>query len=386
MKCRSCNSTNLTLIISFGDMPLANGLLDSPDDECVRYPLDLYLCYDCTLVQISQTIPPEILFEKYVYYSSYSNIVLANAEKLVGRVMERYNPEFVVEIASNDGYLLQYYPDSVDHIIGIEPAENVAVVAMAKGITTRTEYFSAELARTFGKKPDIIHANNVLAHVADLNDFVEGISVLLSDDGVAIIEVPYVTDMIENCEFDTIYHEHLCYFSVTALEKLFSRHGLFIRGCEFIPVHGGSLRLFLKKQEDTENYLLVLTYEDVLGVDKFSYYQDFAKEVECVKRNLSTYILQLQSEGNVVAGIGAAAKATMLLNHCNIHLDYVVDNIPAKHGRFIPGVGTPIYTMGCLDEPDYLVVLPWNHADEIMGKLSDYKGKFIIPIPELRVV
>ncbi|HXI74240.1 MAG TPA: class I SAM-dependent methyltransferase [Pyrinomonadaceae bacterium] len=258
-RCRSCDAEDLRQILSLGRTPLANSLLrldelQAPEET---YPLDLLFCPACTLVQISETVPPEKLFRNYLYFSSYSDTMLEHAEQLTRRVTEAHGLDgqsLVLEVASNDGYLLQYYQRNGVPVLGIEPAVNIARVARERGIETLCEFFGRELAvrlKDDGIRADVIHANNVLAHVADLNGLVSGLPILLKDNGVAIIEVPYVKEMIDHCEFDTIYHEHLCYFSLTALNKLFRRHGLLITDVELLPIHGGSLRVFVAQQNAT---------------------------------------------------------------------------------------------------------------------------------------
>ena len=368
------------------------------------YPLDLVFCRNCALVQITATVPPERLFREYLYFSSYSDTVLQQAEDVASRLMESRRLDansLVVELASNDGYLLQFYRRRGVSVLGVEPALNVAEVARKeRGIRTLTEFFGEELAsrlRSEGEPADVIHANNVLAHVADLNGFVRGIHLLLKDDGVAVIEVPYVVDLIDRCEFDTIYHEHLCYFSLTALDRLFRRHQLGVKEVERIPIHGGSLRLSVGAADTAK---LGASVDDLLreeagrGVDQAWFYEGFAQQVRQVKTSLTDLLARLKDEGGRLAAYGAAAKGSTLLNYVGVGrdvLDFVVDRSPHKQGLFMPGVHLPVHSPAKLLEalPDYVLLLAWNFADEIMGQQEEYRGKggrFIVPVPEARVV
>jgi len=365
-------------------MPLANALLETPDQLCKKYPLDVWFCNDCTLVQISETVAPEILFSDYAYFSSYSDTVVQNAAELVEHVMWKYEPQTVVEIGSNDGYLLQHYPEDIK-ILGFEPAENIAKVANAKGISTDASFFTKRVAQILCVMPaDIIHANNVLAHVADLNDFVEGIAILLADNGTVIIEVPHVKELVTHCEFDTIYHEHLCYFSISAIHNLLQRHGLHIHAVEPIPIHGGSIRIFAMKRPSS---FKIVHDETSLP----SYYKGFAEAVVWYRNHFKKFLDDLRHVCGPIVAYGAAAKGAVLLNYCGVGaeiLDYIVDRSPHKQGKYMPGVRLPIFPVEMLleDQPNYCLILAWNHADEIMKQLSEYKGKFIIPIPNVRVV
>lgn len=384
--------------------PLANNLptateLGSADE---RFPLETVFCERCTLVQITVTVPPEILFRHYRYFSSVSETLVRHARDLVDRVLTSRaldSQSLVLEIASNDGYLLQNYVEKGIPVLGVDPAENIAEVARRRDVPTLAEFFSNTLARQLaseGKTADVVHANNVLAHVADTNGFVEGIRTVLKPNGVAVIEVPYVRDLIEKCEFDTIYHEHLCYFSVSSLRSLFLRHGLALVGAERVSIHGGSLRVWIAHEQNAQTMPGVeelLEQERRAGVDQYRFYQDFGQRVQALRSAVRALVTQLHADGRRLWGYGAAAKATVLLNYFDIGpdlLECVADLSPHKQGCVIPGIRIPIVSPDRLTEdPDYLLLLAWNFADEIMRQQSAYRargGKFIIPVPELRIV
>jgi SAM-dependent methyltransferase len=356
-------------------------------------------------VQITETVPPEILFSDYVYFSSFSDTMLRSASDLAGRLItsRRLGPaSLVIELASNDGYLLQNYTKAGIPVLGIEPAANVARVAQEeRGVRTLCEFFGAELAQRLKAdigRADVIHANNVLAHVADLNGFVSGIATLLKDDGVAVIEAPYLKDMIAGVEFDTIYHEHLCYFSLTALNHLFQRHGLQIFDLEHLPIHGGSLRLFAAHANRhpalTNAVIETLAVEDKLGMSQLGYYLDFGSRVEKLRNDLLALLADLKSRGASIAVYGASAKGSTLLNYFAIKpgtLEYVVDRSTVKQGLYTPGSHLLIHAPKHLLEthPEYVLLLTWNFAEEILSQQTAYReagGRFIIPIPELKVV
>ncbi len=404
--CRSCGSIDLKNILSLGNIPLANALLlkENLDLEEEKFSLELVFCPDCALVQITKTISPEVLFKEYLYFSSYSETFLDHAKKFVERLIDKKGlsiKNFVVEIASNDGYLLQFFKPYNIPVLGIEPAENIAKVANEKGIPTLNEFFSSETAQELkqeSKTADVIIGNNVLAHVAHLNDFVEGVKILLKDDGLAIFEFPYVKEMIEKKEFDTIYHEHLCYYSLSAVCHLFNLHDLTIVDAEQTSIHGGSLRITAMhkhhKDQATLNLKNLLKDEERWGLRKIDYYQNFAKEVKRITTNLKNLLTIKKKQGKTIAGYGAAAKGAVLLNYLDIDnsiIDFIVDRNPHKQGLFLPGKHIPIYSTKHLLEkqPDFLLILAWNFAEEIISQQEVYQkkgGKFIIPIPNVMVV
>jgi len=404
--CRSCGSRRLHEILSLGATPLANALLRSDDLSRPerKIPLTLCLCEECSLVQLRETVDPAVMFSDYVYFSSFSDTMLAHAKEIVARTIasERLGADsLVVEIASNDGYLLQYYKSDGIPVLGIEPAANIAEVAVReRGIATRVDFFSADLAaslRREGLRANVVHANNVFAHVPDTNGFVRGLATILTDDGVAIIEAPYVRTMLDHREFDTIYHEHVFYFSLTAVERLAKRHGLVVADVEQLAIHGGSLRFFLRPAASATPSARVqdlLAEEQRWGVDDRATYDAFGDDVKSLRESLRRLLSDLKARGGRLAAYGASAKGSTLLNYFGIGrdlLDFVVDRSTVKQGRYTPGTHLLIRPVDALsqDRPDYVLLLTWNFRDEILGQQESYRragGKFIIPIPEPVVV
>lgn len=402
--CRSCGRGGLQLFLDLGVTPLADRLLAPAQLEQseLTFALQVAFCPHCALMQILETVPPETLFcEEYPYYSSFSDALLRHSRENVLNLIARRGlnaGSFVVELASNDGYLLRNYLEYGIPVLGIDPAEGPAREATRAGVSTLNTFFTQELAEKLsaeGQQADVIHANNVLAHVADTNGFVAGIGRLLKEDGVAVIEVPYAKDLIDHCEFDTIYHEHLCYFSVTALDHLFRRHDLYLNNIERLAIHGGSLRLYVERWENVGAAVRdLLEQEHKEGVDSYCYYQDFSRKVRELKDRIVGLLRQLKRDGKKIAGYGAAAKGATLINYMGIGTDlveFIVDRNIHKQGCYMPGQHIPIFSPEKLlqEAPDYTLLLSWNFAGEILAQQAEYRnqgGQFIIPIPEPKVV
>ena len=370
-----------------------------------KYPLCAYVCDNCFLVQLSEFEKPENIFGDYAYFSSYSSTWIQHAEDYVSMMMEKFNfdkKSLVVEIASNDGYLLQFFKKKNIPILGIEPAVNVAKVAKEKGIPTITKFFSVNTANELkeeGKLADLIVGNNVLAHVPDLNDFVKGLKILLKPTGIITLEFPHILQLIQKNQFDTIYHEHFSYFSLVTVRKIFSFHGLEIFDVEEIPTHGGSLRIYVKHTEYekiliNEKVDILLEKERQYGLENISTYTNFIKNVEEVKKGLQEFFNSAKNAEKKIVCYGAAAKGNTLLNYCEIgnnFIDYAVDQNPHKQGLFLPGTHIPIKNPSEIQKtkPDYIVIIPWNLKDEIMEQMKyirNWGGKFMIPIPEVKII
>ena len=402
--CRSCGSTRLVTVLDLGLTPLADRMPNASQlgENEPEFPLEVSFCEDCALVQILETVPPEVLFcDDYPYFSSFSDTLLDHSRSNVEEIIEMRGLDessLVIELASNDGYLLQYYAKQGIPVLGIDPADGPGKKAIEKGIPTEITFFTKELAERLaseGKHADVIHGNNVLAHVEDTNGFVEGIATLLKPDGMAVIEHPYVRDLVDKNEFDTIYHEHLCYFSATALDKLYRRHGLFLNDIRRLPIHGGSLRSYVgRKDNPSEAVVKLLAEERELGMDKVDYYSEFSARVQTLCKDLHGLLTKLKGEGAEIAGYGAAAKGSTLINVVGIDKDlmsFVVDRNVHKQGRHMPGMNQPILAPDELKArmPDYTLILPWNFAEEILEQQAEYRakgGKFIIPVPEPVIV
>ncbi len=403
-KCRSCSSERLTTFLDLGVQPIANALLDRGDlaQPEPRFPLQLAFCEDCALVQVTETIPAEVLFGRdYPYFSSFSAALLEHSREHVQSLLEERElgpNSLVVEIASNDGYLLQNFVAAGVPVLGIDPAEGPVRAARERGIPTMQAFFGADLARKLaseGKRADVMIANNVAAHVDSINDFIEGFATLLKDDGLARMEFAYLRDLIEKCEFDTVYHEHLFYHSATALEPLFRRHGLYLNDVERLKIHGGSLRITVSKKPGKSPRLLTILQEEAsLGMNTIGYYQQFSERVSQLRVKLIQLLEQERAKGFRIAAYGAAAKGATLLNYTGLKpglIEYVVDKNTHKVGKYMPGVQLQIRPVETLtsDRPDYVLILAWNFGSEIMAQSRDYTdlgGRFVLPVPEPRIV
>jgi SAM-dependent methyltransferase len=400
--CRACEHVTEPFL-AFGELPLANALVPLGTTDEGRFPLTMTFCGNCGLVQLAESVDPDSLFRHYVYLSSNSPAFLEHARILTDRLIKERTlgvDSLVIEIASNDGYLLKNYHQAGIAVLGVEPARNIADVARKAGIDTISEFFSTELAATLradGKLADVIHANNVLAHVPDLRGFVAGLALVLKPAGIVTIEAPYVRDMIEKLEFDTAYHEHLSYFSLTPLVALFAKSGLDIFRVERIPVHGGSLRIFARRTGNgppEDSVTQMLDDERRWGVRDLTLYCRFAEAVHEFRPTLAEFLGKLRGEGKSIAAYGASAKGATMLNYCGIDhtmLDFVVDRSATKQGFAMPGVQLPILPPEELlhRQPDFVLVLTWNFIDEIMQQQAEYRrrgGRFIVPAPVPRIL
>jgi SAM-dependent methyltransferase len=400
MQCRSCGHGPLDPVLSLGETPLANSLLSAEqlDGPEPRHPLDVVFCPNCALVQITVSVPPEDMFTEYAYFSSFADTVVENARTLVERLVRDrgFGPgTLAMEIASNDGYLLKNYLEAGADVLGIDPARNVAEVAIGNGVPTRTEFFGRDFAQRLvdeGLRADVLHANNVLAHVPDVNGVIAGIATVLADGGVAVMESPYVREMVDRLEFDTIYHEHLFYYSLSSFDALLRRNGLAAVDVEQIPIHGGTLRVFGAAIGTPVSAAVteLLAEEQRLGMTTIDYYRDFASRVDALCEKLRDLLIGLRRDGKRIAAYGAAAKGATLLNRIDVGaetIEFVADRNVHKQGRYMPGVRIPIVDPERLltDMPDYVLLLAWNFADEVMAQQAAYKaggGQFIVPVPE----
>lgn len=404
--CRICKSKKLERILDLGEMPLANAFLDKNQigQKEIFYPLRAVWCESCGLLQIDEIVPPEILFRNYVYVSGTSEALRKHFEGLATEVVNNFklnSESLVVDIGSNDGTLLKGFKKFCLKVIGVEPAVNIAKIAEENGIKTINNFFSEAIAKKIVKengKADAVTATNVVAHTNNLNDLLSGISYLLKDDGVFVIEVPYLVDLLENVEFDTIYHEHLSYFAVRPLKRLFEMHEFKIVNIEKVNIHGGTIRVFVSKKKSryiiNENVNLLVSLEIEKGLNEVTAYRKFAAHVEKLKEDLVGLLQKLKSENKKVIGYGAAAKGNTLLNYYHIGpelIEFIADLSPMKQNKFTPGTHIPVYSPERIykTKPDYILILAWNFADEIMKQQSKYKemgGKFIIPIPEVKII
>ena len=403
LACRSCRAPLGRTFLDLGTQPLANSFLTREEVEAGnerRYPLHARICSECLLVQVEQVVGPEEIFGDYAYFSSYSESWLEHAARFAETAQQRLGLDpgsLVLEVASNDGYLLKNFVAADIPVLGIEPAENVAEVAVAAGIPTRTAFFGLELAHELGPVADLVVANNVLAHVPDLDAFVKGLATVLKSGGVVSIEVPHLLRMIEGNEFDTIYHEHLSYFSLLSASDVLARRGLRVFDVEELPTHGGSLRIWATREDDLAKSKAVqamLASERAAGLESPAGYESFAPRVERLVADLQRFLAGTRAEGGRIAAYGAAAKGNTLLNAAGVtrqEVGYVADRSPHKQGRFLPGSHLPILDPEHIrrDRPDYLLLLPWNLREEITAQLADIRewgGRFVVPVPRLEVV
>jgi hypothetical protein len=406
-RCRFCGESLRRTFVNLGMSPLCESYrtCEQLNEMEPFYPLHVYVCEKCLLVQLLEYVKPESIFTEYAYFSSYSDSWLAHAKQFVEMSIERFglsSKNHVVEIASNDGYLLQYFIELGIPALGVEPAANVAKVAIQKGIPTVVRFFGESTARYLadqGKLADLLVGNNVLAHVPDLNDFVKGLKILLAPAGAIIMEFPHLMRLMERNQFDTIYHEHFSYLSLLVVERIFSSCKLRIYDVEQLETHGGSLRVFAQHAEHEGHAVSsrvseLMQKEIAEGFGDIQHYSSFAKRVEETKRDLLEFLIRVKQRGKSIVGYGAPGKGNTLLNYCGIRmdfLDYTVDRNPYKHGKFLPGTGIPIYWPEHIEltRPDYVLILPWNLKDEIVSQLAyirEWGGQFIVPIPKVEVL
>jgi SAM-dependent methyltransferase len=405
--CRFCGVPLRHTFVNLGMSPLCESYrsAEQMDEMEPFYPLHVYVCGECFLVQLPEYVAPEQIFTEYAYFSSYSDSWLAHAREYVDRITQRFQlsaQHQVVEVASNDGYLLQYFMSRGIPVLGIEPAANVAEAAIRKGIPSIVKFFGVNTAEELvaeGKRADLLLGNNVLAHVPDLNDFVAGLKVLLAPAGVVTMEFPHLMRLMEGNQFDTIYHEHFSYLSLLTVDRVFAAHGLRLFDVEELPSHGGSLRIFACHRDCDAHGVLpsvkeLIEREVSAGLDNLEHYRAFDEQVKETKRKLLEFLIRLKREGKTIAGYGAPGKGNTLLNYCGIRtdfIDYVVDRNPYKHGKFLPGTGIPIFPPEHLAEtkPDYVLILPWNLKQEIAQQLSyidEWNARLFVPIPEVQVL
>lgn len=403
--CRICGNKKMHFFLSLGSMPIPNGFLTKKDLKKPEphYPLGVYVCEKCWLVQLTHVIPADIMFKNYLYIPSTSTTMLRHFKLLAKDIIKKYNlnkGDLVIDVGSNDGTLLGFFKEEEIPVLGIDPASNLAQVARLKGIDTIDDFFNVSLAKKIVKekgRAKIITATNAIAHIHDLHSVCEGVKVLLEDEGIFVTEYPYLIDLLDKNEFDTIYHEHLSYFAIRPLIELFKQHDMRIIDIYHSPmIHGGSIRVFVAKKDSKHKQKKVVNdfvkNELLKKLDRRSTYDEFSRRVKSIKRELVAFLKRLKKQNKKIIGYGASAKCNVLLNYCNIRtdlLDYIVDSIPYKQGRFTPGTHIPIYPENRLskDQPDYALLTAWNFADEILHKQISFRekgGQFIITIPYLR--
>jgi len=406
-RCRHCDNELTVSFCDLGMSPLANSYLkaDQLDRMEPFYPLHAYVCSNCFLVQLQEFETPEHIFTDYAYFSSFSDSFVAHAKAYVEHMVDRFGfdeTSQVIEIASNDGYLLQFFVEKNVPVLGIEPAANVAKAAEEKGIPTLVQFFNPDTATSLseqGKQADLLLGNNVLAHVPALNEFVRGMKIALKPRGVITMEFPHLLRLMQDNLFDTIYHEHFSYLSLYTVEKVFAEYGLRVFDVQEVPTHGGSLRIFATHADNDErptepNVGAVKAAESDAGLQDLDAYRAFSERVKDTKRSLLRFLMDAREQGKTVVGYGAPAKANTLLNYCGVRtdlLDYTVDRSPHKQDHFVPGVHVPIYGPERIDEtkPDYLLIFPWNLKDEIMGQMAhirEWGAEFVVPIPNTKVL
>lgn len=407
LNCRFCHQELTRTFVDLGSTPLANSYLREASHIATEksYPLHARVCETCFLVQVEDVVPAEDIFSDYAYFSSFSSSWVEHARRYAEKLSGELNlgpDSLVAEIASNDGYLLKHFVAKGIPVLGIEPAANVAKSAEKVGVRTEVAFFGIETATRLAKsglQADLMAANNVMAHVPDINDFIGGIPILLGKEGVFTIEFPHLLNLIEKVQFDTIYHEHYSYLSLLAVEKILEAHGLKVFDVEELPTHGGSLRVYAchegtRKYAETPRLSAIREKEAAAGLDTVSAYQNFTPRVEKVREDLLAFLRNARAEGKKVAGYGAAAKGNTLLNYCGVGpdlIEFVVDRNPEKQGTLLPGSHIPVFGPDKIweEKPDYVLILPWNLADEIssdMAAIKDWEGRFVIPIPELEVL
>ncbi|MBU2489559.1 MAG: class I SAM-dependent methyltransferase [Proteobacteria bacterium] len=407
LTCRFCGEPLTHTFVDLGVSPVSNAFVsaDRLDEMEPFFPLHARVCGKCLLVQLPAFEAPAAIFnEEYAYFSSFSDSWLAHCRQYAREMVPRLSlspQSLVVELASNDGYLLQFFREQGVPVLGVEPAKNVAEAAREKGVETVCEFFGSALAGKLvsrGVRANLLVGNNVLAHVPDVNDFVEGMKILLAEGGVITMEFPHLLRLMEENQFDTIYHEHFSYFSFLAASQLFAAHGLFVFDVDELPTHGGSLRIHAAHvgecRKATARVAALAEKERAAGLHELSAYRDFAPKVHAVKRKLLSFLIAAREEGKTVAGYGAPAKGNTLLNYCGVRadlLDYTVDKSPRKQGTFLPGTRIPVFGPEKIAKtrPDYVLILPWNLAGEIteqMAHIREWGGRFVVPIPEIRVL